>query len=205
MRGRPPKITAELWIETARLALLEEGIAGVKVDRLAQRLGVTRGGFYHNFENRDDLLAKLLEHWAATCQFLPSEPPGSSPADAIAWHDRVIDRLIDEDGYDSRFDMAVREWARSDQRAAWAVERADRQRLTTMEQFFRALGYSAEEAVIRARVFYYHQVGYYALNVKQTAAERRRVVHLYVEILCGHDRLQAGRAALRAKVLRARG
>jgi AcrR family transcriptional regulator len=190
---KPARVTPETWIATARKALVEEGISGVKVDRLANRLGVTRGGFFHHFRDREVLLDRLILHWEKTCQFLPSNSPGDSPGDAIVWLDKVIDRLISEDGYDHQFDMAVREWSRSDQRAAWAIERADRERITTLEQFFEALGYAPHEALIRARVFYYHQIGYYAIDVHETIAERRRNAGTYMDILCGADRLSAAR------------
>ncbi len=194
MGGRTIKVTAEYWIETARRTLIEDGIAGVKVDRLASRLGVTRGGFYHNFRDREALLDRLLAHWEESCRFLPSDRPGNTPGEAVAWFDGLLDRLLDEDGYDPRFDMAVREWARGDQRAAWAVERSDRQRLAVLQGFFEALGYDATEAPIRARVFYYHQIGYYCLDVRETWAERRRIAAVYSDILCGADRIAAGRA-----------
>ena len=193
MAGRTPKITAATWIDTARQSLIEEGVGGVKVDRLASRLGVTRGGFYHNFKDRDDLLAQLLNHWERDCRFLPADAPGNKPTEASEWFDRAIARLIDEDGYDYRFDLAVRDWARSDQRVAWAVERSDRERLRILTKFFEVLGYDADEATIRARVFYYHQIGYYAIGVRQSLAERRRALGLYLEILCGPGVLQAAR------------
>jgi AcrR family transcriptional regulator len=193
MAGRTPKVTAETWIDTARRSLIEDGIAAVKVDRLASRLGVTRGGFYHNFKDREELLAQLLVHWEATCRFLPEEVPGTKPAEAADWIDRMIERLIEADGYDYQFDLAVREWARSDQRAAWAIERADRQRLNILRRAFEAIGYSEDEATIRARVFYYHQIGYYAIGVRESSPERRRNKETYVDILCGADALTAAR------------
>jgi len=192
--ARTPKITASMWIETARQSLVEEGLGGVKVDRLANRLGVTRGGFYHNFKDRDDLLDQLIAHWERECRFLPEDQPGTRSSEAAEWFDRAIARLIESDGYDYHFDLAVREWARSDQRAAWAVERTDRERLQTLTRFFEALGYDDEEAPIRARVFYYHQIGYYAIGVQQSTAERRRALHTYLDILCGAGVLAAARA-----------
>jgi AcrR family transcriptional regulator len=207
MVGRTVKIAPDVWIDTARRSLIEEGIAAVKVDRIANRLGVTRGGFYHHFRDREELLAKLLEHWEATCRFLPDEPPATRSAYALEWLDRVVDRLIDEDGYDHQFDLAVREWSRSDQRAAWAVERADRERLKALQRFFETVGYSADEAVIRARVFYYHQIGYYAIGVRESSTERRRNKDTYLDILRGPNVPSAARrdATSPAQKRRARG
>lgn len=196
MPGRNQKVSSGTWVETARRVLVEEGIAGVKVDRLAQRLGVTRGGFYHNFHDREDLLDALLHRWEEACRFLPEYPVRDALADVGLWFDRALDRLIEEDGYDHDFDMAVREWARSDQRAAWAVERSDRERMGTLQRFFDALGYSEDEALIRARVFYYHQIGYYAIGVRETTALRKRNVQLYVDILCGHEAMERVSSAI---------
>ena len=191
-----PKSFAQKWIDAARKALIQEGHAGIKVDRLAVQLGVTRGGFYHNFSERDDLLVRLLHDWEERCQFLPPSSPGTTPQEAVRWFDSLSDRIVTEDGYDRDFDMAVREWGRSDQRAAWAIERADAQRISGLKQFFLALGYGDDEALTRAQIFYFHQIGYYAIGIRQTVSERRRSAKLYIDILCGGDRIAAGRANL---------
>src|SRR5580693_7668510 len=54
----------EIWLDTARRALIEEGTAGVEINKLANRLGVSRGGFYWFFKSREQLLDELLAHWA---------------------------------------------------------------------------------------------------------------------------------------------
>jgi hypothetical protein len=136
------------------------------------RITASAGGLYHNFRDRDDLLDQLIALWEQTCRLLPDDQPGGRPSEAADWLDRVFSRLIDSDDYDHRFDLAVRDWARADQRAAWAVERADRERLLTLTKCFEILGYDDEEVPIRARVLYYHQIGYYAIGVRQGAAER---------------------------------
>ncbi|MBR2173838.1 TetR/AcrR family transcriptional regulator [Sphingopyxis sp.] len=195
MVGRTPKNTVQDWIEAAQRMLVDEGITGLKVDRLANRLGVTRGGFYHNFKDRDEFFDQIIRHWEESCRFLPDEPPPPKPAEAIDWLDRTINRLIESDGYDYRFDLAVREWARADKRAEWAVERADRDRLDTLQKFFEAIGYDNEHAAIRSRVFYYHQIGYYAIGVRQSISERRKNAQLYIDILCGDEALSAARAS----------
>src|SRR3546814_13285720 len=88
----------------------------------------------------------------------------------------------------------MREWARADKRAEWAVERADRERLDILQKFFEAIGYDEEHAAMRARVFYYHQIGYYAIGVRQSIPERRKKAQLYLDILCGEAAIAAARA-----------
>jgi AcrR family transcriptional regulator len=189
MANLVPKTPPSTWITTARKTLIEEGIQGVKVDRLAQRLGVTRGGFYKHFADRDALLDGLLQEWEASNVFALELPVLKTRADAQQALERLADRLIEEDGFDPRFDMAVRDWARHDKRAAWAVERVDERRLALLRRLFRAFGCDAEEAAVRARVFYYHQIGYYAMGVQESAAERKRMRPLYTRILVGAEHL----------------
>jgi AcrR family transcriptional regulator len=195
MGGKKARIPAEVWIDVAKRALIEEGVVGLKVDRLARRLGVTRGGFYHHLGDRDELFDRLLELWKTECRFLPDEAPGETLPEAHDWAMEVVRRLIEEDGYDHAFDMAVREWGRSDRRVAWAVEREDVERVEALQRFFLVIGYQGEQALLRARVFYYHQIGYYAIGLKVSISERRRLAPLYGEILFG-ERFLASDGAL---------
>lgn len=188
MANLVPKTPPSTWIATARKTLIEEGIQGVKVDRLAQRLGVTRGGFYKHFADRDALLDGLLLEWESSNVFALELPVMKTRADSQRALERLADRLIEEDGFDPRYDMAVRDWARHDKRAAWAVERVDDRRLALLRRLFKGVGCDAEEAAVRARVFYYHQIGYYAIGVEESAAERKRMRPLYMRILVGTER-----------------
>nr|WP_316640431.1 helix-turn-helix domain-containing protein [uncultured Roseateles sp.] len=189
-----PKIPATAWVETARDMLIEQGIDAVKVDRIAQRLGVTRGGFYHHFSDHADLLARLLRLWQDTVTFLPANMvPPTNPTTALAAIDILVEGLITEHDYSPRFDMAVRAWAHADAQIARAVEDADLARIASLERIFLALGCKATEAQIRARVFYFHQIGYYAIGVKESSQQRRRQLGSYLQILCGEQNLMSAR------------
>src|SRR3546814_7683595 len=54
--------------------------------------------------------------------------------------------------------MAVREWARISHPVARIVQEVDDQREELLADVFEGIGYMRREAVIRARVFYWHQV-----------------------------------------------
>lgn len=181
------KIPAEVWIETAKEALVDDGLEGVKIDRLAKKLGVTRGGFYHHFEGRSDLLGRLIDHWAGSNDFIPRVTGIDTPRQAIDALHQMADTLIAEKRFLPAFDLAVREWARIDPRIEKIVIKVDEARIARLTRIFSALGYAAEEAVIRARVFYFHQIGFYRLghHRRQSKAERRRNAPIYLKIVCG--------------------
>src|SRR3954452_14172520 len=45
-------------------ALRKGGVAGVRVERLAAEVGLTKGSFYWHFRDRGELLEALLDYWA---------------------------------------------------------------------------------------------------------------------------------------------
>jgi len=52
-----------------------------------------------------------------------------------------------------------------------------------LKQLFLDMGHPDEEAFIRARITYFHQVGYYAMGVEETREQRLRLLPLYTRVL----------------------
>ena len=188
------KIPAEGWLAAARLALITEGIEAVKIDRLARQLGVSRGGFYYHFVDREDLLGRLIDLWKSTVVFVADRPAPKTPREGLIAIESLVERLLREEGYDPSFDLAVRAWAKSYPPAEKAVRHADDHRVAVLTIIFAALGCGPDEAAIRARVFYYHQIGYYFIDLHEDPDERRDRIKTYLEILCGENHLAAARA-----------
>ena len=53
----------EKWVEQGLRALAQGGVDAVRVEILAKALGVTKGGFYGYFADRDALLTEMLDTW----------------------------------------------------------------------------------------------------------------------------------------------
>src|SRR5437660_192826 len=63
-KRRPSRpLSTEDWIQAAMEVIAEGGVNAVAVESLADRLGTTKGSFYHHFDNRDALIAAALEDW----------------------------------------------------------------------------------------------------------------------------------------------
>jgi AcrR family transcriptional regulator len=177
----------EIWLETAREALIEEGTAGVEINKLAKRLGSSRGGFYWFFKNRAQLLDELLAYWARTGVVLFErilELPGR---DGLQEYEAMTTLWVSEEEYDPRWDGAVRDWARTSAEVRKVVQTVDNKRIAIIEQIFLDMGYRGKEAHVRARVMYYQQVGFYALGVQDPVAERRALRPYYRKVLTGKD------------------
>lgn len=170
------------WIEAARAALIAGGIAAVKVEPLAAALGVTVGSFYWHFRDRAALLAALQEHWQAA-NSAAFEKAAASPGTAEARFEAFMTVWIREEGYSPAYDSAMRDWARTSEPVRDAVQAVDTQRIFLLRSIYADLGYDADRAEVRARITYFHQVGYYALGLTDDEATRLRLRPLYLEAL----------------------
>ena len=73
---KKPRVSGRDWLEAGLEALAREGIAGVRVERLARRLGTSKSGFYWHFRDRAELHRALLDHWSRVYTAIVTEDPG---------------------------------------------------------------------------------------------------------------------------------
>ena len=181
------RTTRQEWIDLARDILVRDGVSSVKVMNLAQRLNVSRSSFYWFFKSRRDLLDQLLHHWQHTNTASIVEHAGR-PAHTIT--EAVLGLFecwIGETKFDPRLDFAVREWARRSPDIHRQVDAADAARIQAIAAMFRRHGYDEGEAFIRARVMYFMQVGYYALEVREPLDVRLSYTRDYIRSFTGRD------------------
>src|SRR5688572_31801060 len=103
----------DAWLGAARDALIEEGTAGVEVNKLAKRLDVTRGGFYWFFESREQLLDALLDMWVQTSIVQFEQIANARDQNGPQKFRILVDLWLNEKDYDPKWDGAVRDWART--------------------------------------------------------------------------------------------
>src|ERR1700688_1739426 len=54
-------VTRERIVQAARELVIEHGYAGVSTGQVLQRAGVSRGGLYHHFSGKQELMGAVLE------------------------------------------------------------------------------------------------------------------------------------------------
>jgi AcrR family transcriptional regulator len=184
---RPLGLDRKVWLDTARRALIEDGTAGVEINKLAKRLGSSRSSFYWVFKDRAELLDELLKYWVQTSTVLFDRVLEDPEQDGMAEYLALTNLWIDEKEYNPKWDSAVRDWARTSEAVRQVVQRVDNKRIAVIEKIFHNIGYKGHEAHIRARVMYYHQVGYYAIGVQESRRDRRALIPYYRKALTGRD------------------
>ncbi len=181
-----PVLGRQDWIDAALEVLAPEGIEAVQITRLARKLGATRGSFYWHFKDRDDLLACIIARWQAANSGVIADlldAAGSLTEGILS----LFHLWVNNEQFSSRLDQAIRDWARHDDTTGAMVRREEDHRVAAIAAFLRKHGYAKDEAFVRARVIYFTQVGYYALNIEESMTERLDLTEPYFRTFTGRE------------------
>lgn len=201
---QPAPLTRAEWLAAAIKIFIHEGVDAVRITRLAEELAVTRGSFYWHFADRDDLISAIVEFWTRkNTAAVVSAVDGIE--DLAAGILALFDAWVDPAIFDPRLDLAIREWARRDTAIRKAVEKADAGRVAAISALYGRCGYDKEEAFIRARVIYFTQVGYYALDMKEPLTRRLGFLESYYLSFTGRSIDPAAAEAYRRRHARQAG
>jgi AcrR family transcriptional regulator len=164
---------SQQWIEAGLAELAGAGIAGVRIEVLAERLGVTKGGFYRRFKDRRALLDAMLDAWASG-RIAAIEQQTALGGETPATRLRSVIKLYSErqNPQGIAIELAMRQWARSDSAAADAVTRVDAGRMKAVQALYRGIGHSPVEAEARAMIFYAFIFGESLLFLGQSPRKR---------------------------------
>jgi AcrR family transcriptional regulator len=182
-RGR--RIGKEAWIEAARTALVYGGVEYVKVERLVKDLQATRRSFYWHFKNCDELLKALVDHWKKGSTEMYEAAINRESHDGALELEFINNLWVNDKDFDPAFDSAMREWGRMDKEIDRMVKAVDNKRIDVLHQIFVDYGYEEPEALIRARIAYFQQIGYYTLGVKEDPKTRHEYAPIYLKVLLG--------------------
>lgn len=136
-------LTREDWIAAALESLGNQGIDSVRVERLARRLGVTKGSFYWHFRNRPELLDALVSAWETRGVNGATSPSQGNENAADRWV-RLLETVLGLKH--SRLDVAMFAWARLDELVARRVAEVERQRVEYISSVFHDVGFEPAAA-----------------------------------------------------------
>ena len=138
------------WIDAGLSALAAGGQDAVRIEPLAQELGVTKGGFYWHFKDRNGLLEEMLDRWEHVMVDAVIEEVEAKGGDAVARLRQLfglgasVDDLL-------AVELAIRDWARRDDAVAARVLRVDNKRMDYLRGLFGEL--HSDPADVEMRCF----------------------------------------------------
>jgi AcrR family transcriptional regulator len=189
MADKMAEAARAVWVNAARDILIAGGVSALNLRGLAASLGVTTGAFYSVFSGLEELHEALRQAWLAQNVTPMLDAMATAGPDGFQQYLAALRQTVLGDGIDPRFDNAIRDWAHAAPRTAQVLTQADALRVAALERMFRALGDDEKRGLIRARIAYFHQVGYSTLEIHDDPDERLLNLRYYAEALTGRTDL----------------
>ena len=172
----PTRTPRGIWIAAGLRALAAGGPDAVRIEPLAQALGVTRGGFYWHFENRRAFLDELLDDWErrSTDEVLARvEREGGDPRDKVRRAGMLtFSREL------LPIDLAVRDWSRRDRSVARRLRRVDNRRMAYLRTLIGALHPEADDVEARSLLAFSLAIGDHFIAAEHDGRSRAEVLEL---------------------------
>lgn len=170
------------WIEQGLQALAAGGPDAVRVEALAKRLRVTKGGFYGAFADREALLEAMLDAWEreSTDEVIDRvEREGGDPRTKIQRAGVLTfssDRLLP-------IDLAIRDWARRDAAVAERLRRVDNRRMALLREMIGTFCFDADEVEARSLLAFCVAIGEHFLAADHGDRTRAQVLVRAADLL----------------------
>ncbi len=150
------------WIDAGLHALAEGGVDAVRVEALAKALGVTKGGFYGYFADRQALLTDMLDTWETAVTDDVLAQIAEAPGDAVD-RARLAGRLTFAGDTLLPVELAVRNWARRDPEVAQRLRRVDNVRMQLLRDALGTVCDDPDEVEARSLLAFCMSIGIHFL------------------------------------------
>jgi AcrR family transcriptional regulator len=153
------------WLDAGIELLAEEGgVDAIRLDRLADRLGLSTGSFYHHFKGTAGFKKELLAHLekVQTTGFADAVADTEViPGDGVKTSADLISKLAAAraEYRRPRLEAALRAWALTDPDAAKTQAAIDEARLETIRSVWRHVTHDEEEVRLAALLPYVVAIG----------------------------------------------
>jgi AcrR family transcriptional regulator len=168
------------WIEAALRPLAEGGPDAVRVESLAASLGVSKGGFYWHFKNRQALLDEMLDTWEKAVVEDVIAQIESQPADPRAKLQQLFDLAPSAD---FEVELALRDWSRRDEGVAERLHRVDNRRMEYLRSLFGQFCADEDDVEARSMLAFSLFVGSYFIAARHPDKSRSAVLQLATDRL----------------------
>lgn len=176
------------WVEAALQAFATDGPDGVRVEALAARLGVTKGGFYWHFKDRAALLEETLDSWEQSVVGDIIVEVESEPGDSRVKLRRLFELASTGSPELLRVELALREWSRRDEVVAARLRRVDNRRMEYMRELFGPICVDPDDVEARCLLAFALFIGGNFILADHPGHSRAEVLRLTLDRLLAESR-----------------
>ena len=178
----PTRTPRTSWIQEGLRALGVGGPDAVRIEKLAQALGVTKGGFYWHFDDRGALLDEMLGAWERVGVDAVIERVEGGGGDARTKLRRLFG-VTSSGGDLLKIEFAIRDWARRDKTVARRLTRVDNRRMEYMRSLFGAFCRDEDEVEVRCMLAFSVFIGSHFIAADHGPRSRAELRNLVLERL----------------------
>ena len=144
------RVTRDQWLRKGLELFALSGAQGLRVEKIALELGISKSGFYCHFQDRDDFLSNILNYWA-------HEFTEVITANVMLQHLPARERLlllmamVYEQNL-SEFDAAIDMWSRTDKHVESKRKQVMKKRIKFIRNALQELGLKGDDLEMRTNV-----------------------------------------------------
>ena len=171
------------WVEAALHALATEGPEGIRIEALAKRMGVSKGGFYWHFKDRAALIEEMLDSWEQRVAGDVVAKIESEPRDPRAKLQHLFELAATLSSNLLAVELALRDWSRRDDEIAARLRRVDNQRMEYMRSLFGSICVDEGDAEARSILALSLYIGSHFIVTEHPGRSRAQVLQLATDRL----------------------
>ena len=170
------------WVDAALIAIADGGPDAVRVEVLAKSLGVSKGGFYWHFTDRQALLEELLDTWERVVVEDVIARLESEPDDPRAKLQHLFQMAASAPEM-LAVELALRDWSRRDPAVAARLHRVDDRRMAYLRMLFTPLCVDADDVEARSMLVLTLYIGSNFVLADHDGRSRAQVLQLATDRL----------------------
>ncbi|RJE74077.1 TetR/AcrR family transcriptional regulator [Reichenbachiella sp. MSK19-1] len=156
-----PKIIAKKgdWVNLGYKLFSENGINGIVVEKMAQKLNVNKSSFYWHFRTKKEFVNEIISFWvsADTNKIIARVESQSSVKEKFT---TLVELSFKKDPY-LDFVFFLKRYALKDKTIQSLIDQTDNQRINYTKGLLFEMGFSENEALTKATLFYKYLIGYH--------------------------------------------
>jgi len=171
------------WVEAALQALATGGPEAVRVEALATRLGVSKGGFYWQFEDRQELLKEVLDSWEQSVVGDVIAQVESEPGDPRGKLQHLFELASTSSADLLQVELALRDWSRRNADVAARLHRVDNRRIEYLRSLFGPICVDEDDVEARSMLAFSLFIGSNFIVAEHRGRSRSQVLQLAIDRL----------------------
>ncbi len=179
----PTRTPRNSWIEEGLRALGSGGPEAVRIEPLARALGVSKGGFYWHFGDRQSLLEEMLDAWERTWVDEVIEAVEAEDEDARSRLRRLFALGAASAGELLKIELAIRNWARREEAVAERLRQVDNRRMNYMRSLFGAICEDDNDVEARCLLAFSLFIGGHFISADYGGRSQAEMLELALELL----------------------